>query len=134
MKLVTMTLGAALAAVSTLALAASGAPLPPPPAPGTGLADEDCLLMKDVRNHKVADQRTLLVDVFGKGVYRFNMASGCLRSAVSSDPIGIRAVGREKVCRPKQIDIGARSGVCIVDSIDRLSAEQAAALPRGLKP
>lgn len=133
MKTATSILAAGAAAVSTLALAASG-PLPPKPPPGAGLSGDQCVPTDDFRNHRIADARTLLVEVWGKGVYRFNMASDCMRGAVSSDRLSIGTVGGGRVCSPGKIDIGVRGGRCVVESIDRLTAEQAAALPRGLRP
>ena len=87
-------------------------------------------------NHSVVDQNTLLIDAFGrsKGIYRVTMTNGCLRSAVSSDPIQIRQVGGEKICAPKDITLIARSGLCDIASIVKLTPEELAAVPKRLRP
>jgi hypothetical protein len=130
-------------AILTLALAAAGgctaaaatpAALSAPPPAGTGLPAGQCIRLQDFGNHAVADERTLLVKVFGKGVYRFTMSTACLRSAISSDPIGMRSVSRETICKPGQLDISARGGICKVESIARLTPEEVATLPRGSRP
>jgi hypothetical protein len=135
MRLTPILLGLAAAAASTLTLAASRVPLPPPPAPGAVLPQGECLRTQDFRNHRILDDRTLLIDVGGKGVYRFTMARSCLKGAVSSDPLTISGVGRSSICKPNDIELGVgRGGYCFIDSIDRLSADQVAALPRRMKP
>lgn len=132
-------------AVIALALAAAGAaaaaapleaPLGPPPASGAALPDDQCLLTHEIGRHSVAAPNTLLVDGFGRseGTYRITMANSCLRGAVSSDPIGLRQTGRGKICKPKDVDLRARGGHCVIDSIVKLSPAEAAALPRKLKP
>jgi hypothetical protein len=137
MKLVTIALAAGAAAIGTFAVAAASLPsLGPPPAPGTGLPSGQCILSHDIRNHSVVDKNTLLLDVGGprKGLYRFTMHNACLTSAVSADPIDIRQVGRGTVCEAKDLSMSARSGICAIDSIVRLTPEEVAALPRKLRP
>lgn len=137
MKPVTLVLASGLAAVASLALAASTpSPLGPPPPSGTGLPEGQCLLAHEAGNHSVADKQTLLIDGFGrsKGVYRVTMKNGCLRSAISSDPIAVRQVGGGRICDPKSIELHARSGLCAIDSIVKLTPEEVSALPRRLRP
>lgn len=119
-----------------IAAAAAASVLGPPPAAGTGLPEGQCLLTHEMGRHSVADQRTLLVDAVGRsrGVYRFTMSNGCLRSAVSSDPIGLEQVGGGRICAPKDATISIRRRFCAVDSIVKLTPEQADALPRRLRP
>lgn len=137
MKLALITLAASAAAVSTLAVAASTSPLSPPPPSGVGLPKGECVRTQDFRNHTVADSRTLLIDVAGKDTYRVTMRSGCLKSAVSSDPIVTRSF-TSTICRPMDLDIAVAKGDiptrCIVDSIVRMSREDVAALPPRLRP
>lgn len=128
---------AAAAAAGTLALAAAApSPLGPPPADGAALPKGQCILARDLGNHSVVDQNTLLWDAGGKssGTYRVTMRNGCLRSAISSDPIGIRQIGGDTICGPKDVVLTARSGLCDVASIVKLTPEEAAALPRKLRP
>jgi len=130
-------LAAGAAAFGAMAIAASQpSPLGPPPPSGTGLPEGQCLLTHELGNHSVVDQNTLLLDGLGrsKGVYRVTMKNGCLRSAISSDPITIRQVGGGRLCGPRNFELHARGGYCAVDSIVKLSPEQIEALPRRLRP
>ncbi|MBL8553363.1 MAG: hypothetical protein JNL41_03725 [Phenylobacterium sp.] len=125
-----------VAAIGTLAVAASTSPLGPPPPAGTGLDKAQCIIDRDLGNHSVVDQNTLLWGAVGRsrGTYRVTMRNGCLRSAVSSDPIEIRQVGGGRICAPKDLRIIARSGLCDVASIVKLTPEEAAAVPKRLRP
>jgi hypothetical protein len=144
MRLAIITLAAGAAALSTaglasLAMAATASPLPPAPPKGTGLPSGQCIRSHDIRNHTVADSKTLLMSVQNRGVYRVTMAGSCLAGAVSSDPIITRnPPGTNIICKPIEMDIAiSKSGFktpCIVDSIVKLSPEQVSALPRKLKP
>lgn len=137
MRFAVLALTACAAGVATLAFAAAPSPLGPPPASGAGLPKGQCMILRDVGNHSVVDKNTLLVEAVGKnrGLYRFTMTNGCLTSAISSDPITISQVSHGGViCRPRDVTLHARSGLCAVDSIARLAPEEAAALPRKLKP
>lgn len=126
MKLLIATLAAA-AFATTAAAAAS-------PAPGAQLSGDDCILMRDLRNHTVVDQNTMLIDVFAKGTYKVSTAQACFRGAVSSDPISFKTVGREKICKAEQLGLSARAGWCGANAIVKLTPEEVAALPKGLKP
>lgn len=102
--------------------------------PGASLSGDDCILMQNVRNHTVVDPNTMLLRVFGKGVYKVTTAQACFRSAISSDPISFQTVGREKICKASQLGLQARSGWCGATSIVRLTDAEVAALPKTLKP
>jgi hypothetical protein len=130
-----------LAALSTTAVAAGGGnpALSPAPARGTGLPSGECIRSHDIRNHTVADSRTLLVDYNGKATYRVTMAGACLAGAVSSDPIITRQPpGSSLICKPLDMDVSISKGgfttPCIVDSIVKMTPAEVAALPRRLKP
>lgn len=131
MKLLFATRAGAAAIVGAALATAAGAATP---APAADLAGADCILMRDVRNHTVIDQNTMLLNVYGKGIYKVTTAQACFRSAVSSDPISFQTVGREKICKAKQLGLQARSGWCGAQSIVKLTAEEVAALPQKLKP
>lgn len=128
--------GSSLALTSAIAQERAS-PLPPPPPAKTGLASRDCILSRDIRNHSIADSRTLLLDV-NNAVYRVTLSNNCLATASSSDPIVIRHPGATYICKPIDLDLsilkaGAPSR-CIVESIVKLSPSEAAALPKKLKP
>lgn len=116
-----------------------GPPLPPPPLAGTALAPGDCFRSMDIRNHTVGDDRTLYLDVSGRGVYRVGMSGACLAGSVSSDPIVMRQPpGSQIICRPIDLDIaihkGGFSSPCIVESIVRMTPAEVDALPPRLRP
>lgn len=136
MRLSILALAGATAAAGSLALAAAPSPLGPPPPAGTALPKGQCILGRELGNHSVVDQNTMLWDASGKssGVYRVTMRNGCLRSAISSDPIGIRQIGGDTICAPKDVVLTARSGLCDVASIVKLTPEEVSALPRKLRP
>jgi hypothetical protein len=144
MKLALVLAAGACAALVACAPTAYGPPPPPgamapPPPPGAALASADCFRTSDIRNHTFADDRTLLVQVQGRGVYRIGMAGACLAGATSSDPLIMRQPpGSSIACRPIDLDIGVgRSGFetrCIVESIVRLTPAEAEALPPRLRP
>ena len=121
---------AALAAAATFGTAALAAP----PAPGAQLSGDDCILMRDIRNHTVVDQNTMLINVFAKGTYKVSTAQACFRSANSSDRISFTTVGREKICKAEHLGLSARSGWCGANAIVKLTPDEVAALPKGLKP
>lgn len=137
MRPVTLALAAGVAAVGTFAIASATSPLGPPPPSGASLPEGQCLILHDVGNHSVVDMNTLLVEARGKnrGVYRFTMTNGCLKSAISSDPVGMAQVSHGgTVCKARDVTLTARSGLCAVDSIAKLSPNEVAKLPRGMKP
>lgn len=121
---------AALAAATTTTVAAQAAE----PAAGGQLSGDDCILVRDIRDHAVVDQNTMLIDVWRKGTYKVTTAQACFRSATSSDPIAFTTMGREKICKAQHLGLHARSGWCGAQSIVRLSPAEVAALPKGLKP
>ena len=140
MKLAIIALAAAsTAAVGATAFAAKESPLGPPPAAGTGLPTGQCIRSSEIRNHTIADGRTMLIDVNGRATYRITVDGACLGGAVSSDPIITRQPpGSSIICKPIDMDLGISKGGfesrCIVRSIVKMSPEEVAALPRKLKP
>lgn len=136
-------LSAALAA--SLALAAcnsypSGAPPQAAQGPRMSLTRDQCFRAADIRNHTIGDDRTMYLDVNGRGVYRLTMSSSCLAAAFANDPIITRQPpGSALVCRPMDVDLSlARGGAgatrCLVQSIDKLTPQEVAALPPKLRP
>ena len=134
MRFATIALAAGAVAVGTAAIAAKLSPLGPAPPSGTGLAAGDCILSHDIRNHSIVDKNTMLMEVFGKGIYRVTTHPACFMNTISSDPIGFHNVGKSKICKAKDLGLVARGGFCNADSIVKLSPEEVATLPRKLKP
>lgn len=107
------------------AVAATGAP--------------QCFASRDVHNHTVGDPRTLYLQVGVSRVYRVEMSTPCLAGATPSDPLIIRNdTGALSICQPIELDVGVMHGGfenrCIVSAITPLSPDEAAALPRRLRP
>ncbi len=98
-----------------------------------------CFRSRDIRNHTVADNRTMYIDVPPRGVYRVTMRGSCLAGAVTSDPlVMVSPPGRENICRPIDMDVAISKGgfpsPCIVDAITPLTREEVAALPKKHRP
>jgi hypothetical protein len=97
--------------------------------------DNTCFRSHDIRNHTVGDSHTLYFDVDGRWVYRATVSNNCLAAAVSSDPIVLRQVGGSGyVCKKIDLDVSVRGTRCIVDTLTRLTPEEAAALPKKIRP
>jgi hypothetical protein len=104
-------------------------------APAAAQPSSPCFMTRDLRNHTVADAHTLYFDVGGRAVYRATMSNNCLASAVSSDPIVLRdQAGTGRICKPIDLDVGVNGTRCIAQSLTRLTPEEAAALPRKVRP
>jgi hypothetical protein len=114
-----------LAALSC-ASAASAQPAPKPA--------EQCFRTRDLRNHSVGGDHTLYFDVGGRSVYRIETSDNCLAAATSSDPIVLQDRGSGQICNPLDLDISVRGARCIISSITRLTPQEAAALPRRVRP
>lgn len=131
--------GLGAAAAATAALAAKDSPLGPPPPDGARLERGDCIRSRDIRNHTIADDQTILLNVDGRATYRVTVSGACLGGAVSSDPIVTRnPPGSQIICRPIDMDLAiAKDGfesTCIVRSIVKMTPEQIAAVPKKLRP
>jgi hypothetical protein len=132
--------GAAAASFTAYAARSAGQPEPAgaygSPASASAPA---CFRVRQLHNHTVADPHTMYLNYDNRAVYRVTMSDNCLAAATSSDPIIIKErTGSDQICKPIDLDVSVAVGGipnrCIVSSIDRLSPEEAAALPRRLRP
>jgi hypothetical protein len=121
----------ALAAAGALTLAAPGATQPQPQPGDVG----GCFLTRDVRNHTVADDHTMYIDVGGRAVYKVAMSNNCLAGSTSSDPYVLRdRTSTGRICHKIDFDVRVRGAGCIVDSVTKLTPAETAALPKRARP
>lgn len=97
-----------------------------------------CFRLSDLGGHRIAGPDTLYYSVRRKEVYKFTFSGSCLAGVTSSDPLILEPLGASsQVCRPLDLNLGVGGPIsrrCIIKSIERLTPEQAAALPKKLKP
>jgi len=111
-------ISAVLLAASSLAAQATPASKAESPRP----ANPPCFRLSDLGGHRIASPDTLYYSVRRKEVYKFTFSGSCLAGVTNSDPLILEPVG------------GPIPRRCIIKSIERLTPEQAAALPKKLKP
>jgi hypothetical protein len=96
---------------------------------------DSCFWTRDLRNHTIGDAHTLYFDLGGRSVYRVTMSGSCLAGAVSSDPIVmVNRTGTGQICNKLDLDIRVRGVPCIVSDLSKLTPQEAAALPKRVKP
>jgi hypothetical protein len=122
---------AVLATVATLTALSLALPAAASPPQGP----DRCFWTRDLRNHTVGDDHTLYFDVGGRDVYRVETTGGCLAAVSSSDPIVMNNTSSSgHICTKLDLNIRVRGARCIVSSLTRLTPQEAAALPRGVRP
>lgn len=134
MKSTCLALAAALAAA---ALAADAAPTQAPTASaaGTGLPRGACFFTNDIRNHTIADARTLYIRTNREKVYRATMGHDCMAASLSHDTLIVRSFGVNQVCKPIDLNVSVRGGSrCIAQSIVQLTPAEVEAIPERIRP
>ncbi len=129
----TAMLGLALAA--TLGLTAAEAQTAAKPS-------SRCFLSQDWNGWKATeDSRSMYIRVGLKSLYRVDFAGMCPRLQSPGAHLVTRVRGSSWICSPLDLDIKVSDGPpgdiatpCIAKAITPLSAEEAAALPKKLKP
>ena len=126
------------AAALSAALLAVAAPASAQSAPKTDAPRAPCFRLSDLGGHKIAAPDTLYYSVRRKEVYKFTFSGSCLAGVTNSDPLILEPLGASsQICKPLDLNLGVGGPVsrrCIIKSIERLTPEQAAALPKKLKP
>lgn len=127
------------AAVSAAILAAAvPATAPAAPASKPEAPRAPCFRLSDLGGHRIAAPDTLYYSVRRKEVYKFTFSGSCLAGVTNSDPLILEPLGASsQICKPMDLNLGVGGPVsrrCIIKSIERLTPEQAAALPKKLKP
>jgi hypothetical protein len=105
-----------------------------------GAAERSCFVTQNFRGWKAPDDRTIYIRVGVNSFYRLDLANRC--SALHAiDPFLVtRWRGSNFVCSPLDWDLRVSRGTgmpgeaCIVKAMTRLSADEAAAIPRKFKP
>ena len=101
-------------------------------------ASTPCFRLSDLGGHKIASSDTLYYSVRRKEVYKFTFSGSCLAGVTNSDPLVLEPLGASsQICKPMDLNLGVggpMSRRCIIKSIERLTPEQAEALPKKLKP
>ena len=101
-------------------------------------ASADCFRLSDINSHSIGDKKTMYLAVGRHDVYKVSMKGSCLAGAMSSDPIITESFGGGPICRPIDLNLKIATGVgasaCIVDKIEKLTAEQIAAIPKKQRP
>jgi hypothetical protein len=125
---------AAVLALATLAAVPTVAAAQTDPA----RASTPCFRLSDLGGHKIASSDSLYYSVRRKEVYKFTFSGSCLAGVTNSDPLVLEPLGASsQICKPMDLNLGVggpMSRRCIIKSIERLTPEQAAALPKKLKP
>ena len=101
-------------------------------------ASADCFRLSDINSHSIGDKKTMYLAVGRHDVYKVSMKGSCLAGAMSSDPIITESFGGGPICRPIDLNLKIATGVgasaCIVDKIEKLTAEQIAAILKKQRP
>ena len=125
---------AAVLALATLAAMPTVAAAQTDPA----RASTPCFRLSDLGGHKIASSDSLYYSVRRKEVYKFTFSGSCLAGVTNSDPLVLEPLGASsQICKPMDLNLGVggpMSRRCIIKSIERLTPEQAEALPKKLKP
>src|SRR5665213_3407681 len=117
----------ALAAVATLAMAA--------PAPAQG---ESCFFVSQWQGWKAADDHTVFIHVDPRRIYRLDMSGAC-PALLSAGASLITQNHTSSICSAIDWDLRVKEGPgfatgCIVRKMSLLTPDQAAALPKNLRP
>jgi hypothetical protein len=97
-------------------------------------AAHSCFLMRNLRNHIVADPTTVYLDVDGTDIYRVKTDKACLAGAISTEPMAIQSFGSGQICTRQDVEIVVRGNHCVIDSISKMTPAEVAAIPRRLRP
>jgi len=129
---------AAVLALATLAAAPAASSAAPAAPADPARASTPCFRLSDLGGHTIASSDTLYYSVRRKEVYKFTFSGSCLAGVTTSDPLVLEPLGASsQICKPMDLNLGVAGPMsrrCIIKSIERLTPEQAAALPKKLKP
>ncbi len=135
-RLLTMTACMALAA----ALGAAAPVLHAQPAPHPNA--QQCFLSRDWSSWKASpDSRTIFLRTGVRDVFRLDLAGACTNLQSPEARLITKIRGSDWICSPLDLDLSVSDGVapgfsesCIVKGLSKLTPDQAAALPKNLRP
>jgi hypothetical protein len=98
-----------------------------------------CFRIMDIRAHRIADPRTLYIDVGGRETYRLEMSGSCMSGASRQETLITESRTGGLICRPIDFDLkvkmsGGFPTSCIIQNMTRLTPSEVAALPPELRP
>ncbi len=123
-----------VAAIAALAAASSQAQPKPPPKPPA-----QCFLSRDWSSWRPsADSKALYLRVGVSQVFRLDLAYACPTLQQPNARLITKLRGGDWICHPLDVDLQVSDGVvpepCIVKGLSRLTREEIAALPKGVRP
>ena len=131
----------ALAAVSGFVAPAAGAQA----AGDASKPPQSCFSLRQLQGTRPDGTQRIYARVGLHDIYRLDLAFKCYSLANQNGIILIPAGGTDSICHPLDLDVRARgtsgngisgggSEPCVIKSITRLTPEEAAALPRKVRP
>jgi hypothetical protein len=110
------------------------------PTVASAAAGDACFRTREISSHrKGADDKTLYLKVGLKDVYKVTSKNACLAGAMRDDGLVVGAPPSGMVCKAIDFDLAIRQGgghatPCLVESIVKLTPQEAAALPKDVRP
>lgn len=122
-----------------LGLAAAAAALALPVAvgaPAVAAGAKQCLYVNQIGSTKADGLRTIYARVGAHDLWRIDLAADC--AFLGDGKLIITPRGSGSICGPQDFDLGVSaaggSQHCFVKSLNRLTPEEAAAVPKTLQP
>lgn len=97
-------------------------------------APHSCFLMRNLRNHIIADPTTVYLNVDGVDIYRVKTDKACMAGAISTEPMAIQSFGSGQICTRQDLEIVVRGNHCVIDSVSKMTPAEVAAIPPRLRP
>ena len=122
------------AAAGLLALTAAGVAS----AQGAHRASSQCFLSRNVENFSAPDNRTVFIRVGVNEIWRLSLMNDCLDLPFRQN-LGFESAGGDPwICSPIQATVVTRAGGiphrCPVSAMRHLTPDEAASLPKGVRP
>jgi hypothetical protein len=120
----------ALAALGAIAVTLPAAEAEPP-----HHHTDSCFFLSSVRNTRMDGQRTLYLRGGGNAIYRLDFGADCNNSG--NEPLVFHPVANTgQICHAIDLDVSVRGTGerCMATDLRRLTPEEAAALPKSVRP